>query len=249
MNNNQKPGSSQKMDWRVVFGITLTALWILAGISYLVGITWDTFVNLPTGEIGSFLEGAFAPLAFLWLVIGHFMQQTEISANTKATQQQEEISKRQELHSQRNGYFKLLNLVQDQLGTIAGFHLVSVCGETGSGEISNEDYARMRAESANGDTALFIRKMVSLASRHSDDYEAIQEIFFGTEIRTRHSTNFSDTFKKLLTSAEAVDQEDMVVNALLYGSPSGMLYRIIRVAQGKENLNPLTGFATVQKTE
>lgn len=236
----------KKIDWRVTLGASLTAIWIGAGVVYLVGkVGVFNFVNLPTGDIGSFLEGAFAPLAFLWLVIGHFMQQTEISANTKAVQLQEQSAQRQELHSRRNGYFKLLNLVQEQLGAIAGFHYVSVCGETGTGEISADDYASMRAESAQ-DSALFVRKMVSLAAQHNADREKILEIFFGTDIRARHSKNFETTFGKLLNSAKAVDHDDMVMNALLFGSPFGMLYRIIRTAQGKEEINPLTGFATVQ---
>lgn len=239
-------GKSSHIDWRVIFGATLTVIWIAAGVIYLVGkVGVFNFVNLPTGEIGSFLEGAFAPLAFLWLVIGHFMQQSEISANTKAVQLQEQSAQRQELHSRRNGYFKLSNLVQEQLGAIAGFHYASVCGDTGTQEMSADQYASLRAESAQ-DSALFVRKMISLAVGHVDDNEKIREIFFGTDIRTRHSTNFESTFAKLLSNAKIVDQDDMVVNALLFGSPFGMLYRVIRTAQGKEQLNPLTGFATMQ---
>lgn len=238
--------TKNRIDWRVLLGASLTAIWIGAGVIYLVGkVGVMNFVDLPTGEIGSFLEGAFAPLAFLWLVIGHFMQQTEISANTQAVQLQEQSAQRQELHSRRNGYFKLLSLVQEQLGAIAGFHYVSVCGDTGSQEITTDDYASMRAESAQ-DSALFVRKMVGLAARNTDDREKIQEIFFGTDIRARHSANFESTFDKLLRNAKAVDQDDMVMNALLFGSPFGMLYRIIRTTQGKEEINPLTGFATVQ---
>jgi hypothetical protein len=235
------------LDWRVVFGITVTSIWLLLGAAYLtqqVGLT--DFVDLPTGEIGSFLEGAFAPLAFLWLVIGHFMQQAEISANTKAVQLQEQSAKRQELHSRRNGYFKLLTLVQEQLGAIAGFHYISVCGETGTGEVDRDDYTTMRNDAGSGDPAVFVREMVSLAVRNVDDTDAIQDIFFGTKIRTRHSNNFEQTFGKLLKSARAVDQDDMVVNALLYGSAWGMLYRVIRAAQGKEKIDPVTGFATEQ---
>lgn len=246
MTDNQYPERT-KLDWRVVFGIVVTSIWLLLGAAYLtrqVGLM--DFVDLPTGEIGSFLEGAFAPLAFLWLVIGHFMQQAEISANTKAMQNQEQSSKRQELHSRRNGYFKLLTLVQEQLSAIAGFHYISVCGETGTGEVSRDDYTAMRNESASGDSALFVREMVSLAVRNVDDNEAIEEIFFGTDIRTRHSKNFEQTFDKLLKSAKAVDQDDMVVNALLYGSAWGMLYRVIRTAQGKEKIDPVTGFLTEQ---
>ena len=245
--DNPDTDNRKRMDWRVVFGITLTATWIGAGLLYLIGkVGFFQFVNLPTGEIGSFLEGAFAPLAFLWLVIGHFMQQSEISANTKAVQLQEQSAKRQELHSQRNTYFKLMNLVQDQLGSIAGFHYISVCGETGTGEVSAQEYANMRADSANGDSALFVRKLVSLCSSYTNQPEKLEEVLFGTEIRKRHSTNFTDIFSKLLASARAIDHDDMVENALLYGSASGMLYRIIRHVQGEEKLDPLTGFLTVQ---
>jgi len=238
---------SKRWDWRVIFGICVTVVWLATGLTYLTSIGWVDFGNLPTGDIGSFLEGAFAPLAFLWLVIGHFMQQSEISANTRAVQLQEESAKRQVMYSRRNSYFKLLSLVQQQLGSIAGFHLISVCGETGTQEISPDDYAELRNMSANGDPELFVRKMAALASRFIDDSKGLTEVFFGTDIRTRHSNNFASTFGKLLASAEAVDQDDMVVNALLFGSPSGMLYRIIRHAQGKEKIDPMTGFATVQE--
>lgn len=241
---SKKEASS--IDWRVMLGVVLTSIWIGTGLLYLFGkVGVLNFVDLPTGDIGSFLEGAFAPLAFLWLVIGHFMQQSEISANTKAVQLQEQSAQRQELHSRRNSYFKLLNLIQEQLGSIAGFHFISVLGPTGAQEITTEQYGAMRTE-ASQDSALFVRKMISLAATHTEDREKITEIFFGTDIRTRHSTNFEETFGKLLASAQAIDQDDMVVNALLFGSPFGMLYRIIRTAQGKEEINPITGFATQQ---
>ncbi len=238
------------LDWRVAFGAVLTILWIGAGLIYLLAkVGWVNFVNLPTGEIGSFLEGAFAPLAFLWLVIGHFMQQTEISANTKAAHLQEQSARRQELYSRRNSYFKLLSLVQEQLGSIAGYHYISVCGPTGTGEITRDEYASMRSDAAHGDASLFVRKMVALSVLYNDQPGGLQDIFFGTEIRQRHSTNFVETFKKLLSSAEAVDHDDMVVNALLYGSPSGLLYRIIRHLQGKDEMNPITGITTAPELE
>ena len=47
-------------------------------------VGWTGFVNLPVEEVGSFLEGAFAPLAFLWLVVGYFLQQQELIQNTQA---------------------------------------------------------------------------------------------------------------------------------------------------------------------
>ncbi len=239
---------TQKWDWRILLGTVLTTIWILAGLLYLLGkVGWSDFVNLPTGDIGSFLEGAFAPLAFLWLVIGHFMQQGEISANTKAITLQEQSAKRQEIHAQRNSYFQLLKLVQQQLSSIAGFHYISVYGPTGTGEVSVDEFNQMRSESS-ADHAIFIRKLVSVAAEHRDDEEAMQEIFFGTDIRKRHSENFADTFRKLLENAAAVDHDDLLTNALKFGSPAGILYRIILHLQGKEKIDPISGLATVQST-
>ncbi len=232
------------MDWRVVFGLSITLIWITGGLLYLLGVVgWSDFLYLPTADIGSFLEGAFAPLAFLWLVLGHFIQQKEISANTKAINLQEMSARRLELHSRRDSYFKLLSLVQDQLGSIAGFHYMSICGPTGTGEISQEEFSEQRTHANTGDHAWFIRKMLGLAITHRDDDDALYDIFFGTEIRTRHSHNFCNTFTKLLEAARQVDTEEMVTGALLYGSAAGMLYRVIRHATGQEPMDPITGLS------
>jgi hypothetical protein len=233
------------MDWRVALGLTITLLWMAAGFAYLVGIVGtNNFIHLPTADIGNFLEGAFAPLAFLWLVVGHFMQQKEIAANTRAIKLQEQSARRLELHSRQDSYFKLLNLVQNQLGAIAGFHYMSVCGPTGTGEISGVEFTEQRAHAATGDHAWFIRKMIALAVGDIGDKDKMHEIFFSTPVRTRHSNNFSRTFKKLLDAARSVDTDDMVTDALLNGSAEGLLYRIILHAKGELSLDFTLGSAT-----
>ncbi len=232
------------MDWRVAFGLGITLTWITTGLVYLLGIVgWDRFVHLPTADIGSFLEGAFAPLAFLWLVIGHFMQQKEITANTRAISLQEESARRLEVHSQRDSYFKLLSLVQDQLGSIASFHYISVCGPTGDNSVSNEEFAEQRASASTGDYSLFIRKMIGLAVTYREDHQKLRDIFFGTEIRCRHSENFINTFSKLYEAAQEVDTADMLGDALLNGSAAGILYRIIVQVRDDNDLASLMGFA------
>jgi len=230
------------MDWRVAFGFTLTVIWITTGCFYLLGLVgWDNFVHLPTADIGSFLEGAFAPLAFLWLVIGHFMQQKEITANTKAIHIQEQSARRQEMHARQDSYFKLLTLVQEQLGGIAGFHYFSVCGPSGTEEMTGEEFTEQRALSASGDSAWFIRKMIALAIRDIDNPGWLQEVFFSTDVRTRHTNNYARTFAKLLNAAQTVDTDDMLVDALYSGSAQGLLYRIILHAKGEGEIDPITG--------
>ena len=53
-------------DWRIWFGIVVTVIWIAGGVWYvaLVAETQPT-QNFSLTAVGSFLEGAFAPLAFL----------------------------------------------------------------------------------------------------------------------------------------------------------------------------------------
>ncbi|MFK8046924.1 MAG: hypothetical protein AB8B81_00680 [Halioglobus sp.] len=224
------------IDWRVAFGLVVTTAWISAGLIYLLGIVgWDAFINLPTADIGSFLEGAFAPLAFLWLVIGHFMQQKEITANTKAINIQEKSARRLELHSRRDSYFKLLNLIQDQLGNIAAFHYFSVFGPTGTAEMSSEEFTEGRSQASNGDYAFFIRKMTGTTYQNRSDSAFIEDLYFGTEIRKRHTENYVHTFEKLLNEARDVDTAEMISNALLHGSAEGRQYAIIKFIRGEES--------------
>jgi hypothetical protein len=230
-----EPKEPFSIDWRVAFGLVVTVAWITAGLIYLLGIVgWGNFVHLPTADIGSFLEGAFAPLAFLWLVIGHFMQQKEITANTKAIHIQERSASRLELHSRRDSYFKLLNLIQDQLGSIASFHYFSVMGPSDKKEMTSEEFAEGRSASQRGDHSYFIRLMTAQTYNIREDRDAIQEFYFGTEIRRRHTDNYVLTFEKLLKAAREVDTDEMISNALLYGSATGRQYRIIKFVQGEE---------------
>ncbi|MCR9105059.1 MAG: hypothetical protein NXI15_07205 [Gammaproteobacteria bacterium] len=230
------------IDWRVTLGLVVTLIWITTGLIYLLGIVgWGNFVHLPTADIGSFLEGAFAPLAFLWLVIGHFMQQKEISANTRAIKLQEKSARRLELHSRQDSYFKLLTLVQEQLGGIAAFHYMSYAGPTGTGEMTGDEFTEQRAISSTGDHAWFVRKMIAAIITHREEPEVVNDILFGTDIRIRHTNNYATTFEKLLKAAQSVDPEEMITDALLNGSAHGLYYRIISYARGDEGAEPFPG--------
>jgi hypothetical protein len=232
----------QGLDWRIVFGLAVTTIWIGGGLFYLSSVVgWENLLDLPTADIGSFFEGAFAPLAFLWLVIGHFMQQKEITANTRAMSMQERTTRRLELHSRRDSYFKLLTLVQDQLGSIAAFHFISLFGPTGNQTVTAEEFAGLRSEAGKGDPMLFVRRMISAVVERRDDPAAVQDLLFGTDIRKRHAETFCRTFDRLLTSAESVDEDGMLREALMEGSAAGYWYRIIRFASGEDAIDPISG--------
>lgn len=70
-------------DLRTIFGLILTVIWlcIAVGLAY-----WkrDKLEGMELNAIGDFLAGVFAPLGFLWLVIGYFQQGEELQQNTEA---------------------------------------------------------------------------------------------------------------------------------------------------------------------
>jgi len=76
------------MSNRIILGWLITLVWI-ALWAVLLFCDWKSAVKMGFNEWGDFFAGAFAPLAFLWLVIGYFQQGEELGQNTKALKQQE----------------------------------------------------------------------------------------------------------------------------------------------------------------
>jgi hypothetical protein len=114
--------SPYDQDWRVLFGLTLTFLYlILMGLYISSEVGWLSFTHLSVERMGSFLEGAFAPLAFLWLVIGYFLQKKELRQNTEAMKMQfveiqksaeqavlqSQVIARTELHQRRESFLMI----------------------------------------------------------------------------------------------------------------------------------------------
>lgn len=66
-------------------GWILTIVWLVF-IGWYVNSFWSVFSDpdFEPNEFGDFLAGTFAPLAFLWLVIGYFQQGEELKQNTQA---------------------------------------------------------------------------------------------------------------------------------------------------------------------
>ena len=71
-------------DWRLWFASSLTFFWFCFLTIYIArNVGWGSFLVLPIEEMGTFLEGASAFLAFLLLVVGLFIQQSVLAENNK----------------------------------------------------------------------------------------------------------------------------------------------------------------------
>jgi hypothetical protein len=213
-------------DWRIWFGAIVTVFWIGGGIAY---VSTQTAGGTPTmSDVGNFLEGAFAPLAFLWLVLGLFIQQRELTNNTEALRHTSIQSEKQthaiaatEMNARRETFFQIANAVRRQLGTIAGMLFVSSQGSAGNGNVSPEAISEFWHQHATGDYEVFSRQFLTLDFASGED---AQELYYGTEIRTKHSANFRRAFERLKSLAADCDIEGIIEDSLIYGG-HGLLYR------------------------
>jgi hypothetical protein len=221
-----------KPDWRLRMSLLLTGVWLLLGGIYItLVIGWGDFVTQQAPELGSFLEGAFAPLAFLWLVIGFFLQQQQLSENTRTiqaqlgemrrTSEQAEVQARaiaaDELHSRQDTFLRVKDLVSEQLSVIAAWLVISY--EGGTDERTGELFRRL----GGGEHTAF---SMDIIARCVGSEANPREFFYGTEIRRGHSERFRDAFARLLESGERCDPNGMIVVALRDGL-HGRVYRLI----------------------
>lgn len=231
----------RRLDWRIWLGLSLTAAWILLGVGYVTQtIGWSNFTTLPADELGSFLEGAFAPLAFLWLVIGYFLQQKELQQNTLALRAQaDEIQKTaeqatiqsknmaaNEIHARQEAFLQIANSVRRQLGSIAGLLFLSSQGEGSGGGVGPTEMGELFNQQSGTDPEVFSRQLLQ-AHAVLDDPKIQYEMFYGTMIRARHSNNFIFTFERLMKRAIAVDTDTMIRDSLDTSS-HGFIYRLAK---------------------
>jgi len=227
-------------DRRVSFGLALSVLWLGGGFAYVgAGMGWKVFFAQPLGDMGDFLSGAFAPLAFLWLVLGLFLQQRELSENNRAIQRQHEIMLRtaeqaeiqthaiaaNELHARQDTFMELAELVGKQLEVIAGMLYLSSQGSPGDGIVSDEAMDALWGRLSSGEVSLFSRRLISLRFGAGTP-EAKWALFYGTPIRKRHCESFIHSFERLVGAAQGSDPDGMIVDAL-HGNAQGRLYRVM----------------------
>ncbi len=224
----------RQIDWRIFMGIFLTMIWMIAGIVYWRGanIEQTAIYNIPLENMGSFLEGAFAPLAFLWLVIGLFVQQKELADNTEVLRQTNIQSKKQttaiaatEMNARQETFFKIADNVKNQLGGIGGMLFISCMGASEGQLYSKERISEMWHMLATGDDQVFSREFLLM---NADDYGGYEDMFSRTEIRQRHTINFIRTFDRLMEMARNCDHENGIIADSLSQTAHGLLYNRMR---------------------
>ncbi len=214
-------------DWRIWLGLGLTFAWLLLGSLYVSSnIGWLNLDRIPADEIGNFLEGAFAPLAFLWLVIGYFLQQKELQQNTEALRLQAEQMAESVQHERQDNFLQIAGHVRAQLGSISGFLFISSQSVGFDGNVTLEEQSRMFTQQSAEDPEIFSRQLLRVHVAKEDPQERY-DLFYKTPVRARHTNNFIRTFERLLKRAEDIDPDHILRDALL-ANGHGMLYNVAK---------------------
>jgi hypothetical protein len=162
---SDQPDFGSHSDWRLGFGVSATLIWLGLGFWYISTIVgWSEFVEQNAPSLGNFLEGAFALLTFLWLVVGFFLQQRQLMENTEAVRAQYTEMRRSaeqagiqsqailnnEMHIRQDLFIKTLETVKEQLRGIAGFLCLSY-EQAVEGRVLGEESSEMLRQFSTGD--------------------------------------------------------------------------------------------------
>jgi hypothetical protein len=90
-------------------GLICSVAYIMLMVTYAM-LNWDLVASLDPNEIGDFLAGTFAPLAFLWLVLGFKQQGDELQNSARALWLQSE-----ELRNSVEQQRQLVEVTREQL--------------------------------------------------------------------------------------------------------------------------------------
>lgn len=242
----QAPGSGLwPQDWRIQFGLILTLVWFLFLAIYIArNVGWPNFLDLPIDDMGNFLEGAFAFLAFLWLVIGLFIQQSVLAENNEELRRNNQHSEKQtqaiaatEMNARQETFFKISESTRRQLGGIAGLLLISSQGPVGNNAYNSEALTQLWEQYASGDSEVFSRLFLTLGANEGVD---LADLFYGTEIRRRHTDNFLVGFDRLIKLAKGCDTDNIIVDSLIY-SAHGMLNSRMQESHPSIKFKPVHG--------
>lgn len=150
-------------DWRIQIALVVSLLWFVFLAVYIArNVGWASFMDLPIDEMGAFLEGAFAFLAFLWLVIGLFIQQSVLAENNEELRRNNLHSEKQtqaiaatEMNARQETFFKISEATRRQLGAITGLLFISSQGPVGNGSYSADQIREIWQQFAQGDSEVW----------------------------------------------------------------------------------------------
>lgn len=91
---SEEPKTTKAYPWSLIVGQVFTAIWI-AGVGVFTWSRWGELSHCKPNEVGDFIAGAAAPLAFLWLVVAVFLQKVELGLQRTELMESREAQQKQ----------------------------------------------------------------------------------------------------------------------------------------------------------
>jgi hypothetical protein len=242
--NAEELSSTRDSTWLLWLGLGLTTFWVALQLFYIIDIVGVRhFVEEGPPSVGGFLEGAFAPLAFLWLVVGFFLQREELQRSSRAiklqynemrrTAENAEIQSRaiagSEMHARQEAFLRLVDLIQRQLAAVLGLLFMSSQTVSAGGTTPDEETGAMWTQLGNGDVFVFGRGMM-IAHFRGDGPQDTWALFWSTPIRIRHTENFMRIFDRMIERARGCDADGLLAETLR-GSTHGQVYDLMEATR------------------
>ena len=219
--------------WLLRLGATVTTLWLASGVVYLAFLGgWQSIATQGADALGGFLEGFFAPLAFLWLVVGLFIQQRELASNTEALKQTNAHSERQtevlaatELRARQSAFFQIAENVRRQTGNLAGLLVRMLEDKDGKPLISDDEMIEHWTDHQHGQFEIF-PALLSLSDPSARFVKAKLDpdvMFYGSETKQGLTTEYIRSFRGLIQLAKDCDNDGTIVRTITQ-TPHGQVY-------------------------
>lgn len=213
--------------WLVILGAFVTFVYPTFLIFGVEKLTFSEFQNLDLNEMGDFFAGVFAPLAFLWLVLGYFQQGEELKQSSEVLRLQvQELKESVEVqhrqaqsveantrHAARDVFLQFVDGLLDEL--------VAAAVEIAQQRSENTHIATRYTEYQNM-ALLFIRLSQGVTDRKTEYIHLYQRYS-----EKRWPINrYVATFEALIGEARAADPEGKL-EEYYRNSGAGLLYKNI----------------------
>lgn len=201
-----------------LIGIVGTVAWLVV-VAILAFGSWPS-IGLDLNEIGDFLAGAFAPLAFFWFVLAFWQQSNELALQRQELELQREELKLQrketarladeahrqgdaisanELHARRDTFYRLADFFERELN-----HFLAQLVSPLIGHVREEDVWNKHSL---GDS--FIIAKVADSGLSVNNAERINTCF-STEPRRSQARRYCLVFRRILDEAAKLDDDGLV---------------------------------------
>lgn len=217
----------QRRNYLIPMGIVLTVVWLTGGAIYY---TQSSSAFISMDQIGSFLEGFFAPLAFLWLVIGLFMQQREIRNNSNIVQmtlqhsaEQTRVLEATELRARQTAFFQIAESVKSQLGNLLGVLAEVNFGPDGNRRLNRDELNSYWEQKINNPEVFGYVLHTAANPLEGLRNPLDSELFFGSAERLSISEDFIRSFRSLLKMAMDCDDNGTIARSVMQ-TAFGLIY-------------------------